>query len=64
MIKDKRVNSPYKSYSQGNLSQIIIRSLVVPEIQGVSRNSQSFEFVHVDSLTTLQAFLYSKKTHT
>ena len=48
------------------ISQIIIRLLASPKIQGVSKNSQSFDadFVHVDNPTTSPAFLCPTKTHT
>ena len=66
MITDKNVNPPSRPHSQGNLSQIIIRSFVVPEIQGVSKNSQSFDadFVHVDRSNGLtDIFMLHENTH-
>ena len=50
-MKGKRVNPPFRPYSQVNPSQVIFRSLPVSEIPGESRNSQACDadFSHVDS---------------
>ena len=49
-MKGKRVNLPYRPYSQSKPSQVIFRSLSVSRIPGGSRKSHSrdADFVHVD----------------
>ena len=60
-MKSKRVNLPYKLFSQGNLSQAISRSPPVSEFPEISWNNQScnaeFDLMYSPSGST-HVFLY------
>ena len=65
-MKSKRASLSYRPYSQVNPSQVIFRSLMVSEIPGGFRNSQSCDadFTHVDTLRGVQGiFILHENIH-